>query len=214
MSSAALPSWLGEIRAHGLIDGELIVDLGDGLTYVAYGLAPGEAPALVSPNAAAQRLAVLEKEVAPREGMRLVREFSTSPTCVCAIDIETQTLTPVDLPEGVTWAVDTTGGFWGLAEDGWTATWLDTRGEPRTKVLADDPRAVRLAERGAAAAMAYWDLPHYGPDHEAPVTDALLHVSTDRGQTWRVLRVPATVTRGDIDSRRLPDGWQNWPVAN
>jgi hypothetical protein len=52
--------------------------------------------------------------------------------------------------------------------------------------------------------------------HNLPIL-GLLHVSNDRGQTWRTYDVPTGVP-GSLDSDfyvtyvpELPDGWESWP---
>jgi hypothetical protein len=151
----------------------------------------------------------------------------------CTIDVAGRRLTLVALPKYpiAHWSTQTTGGFWGLfredhdymsgnrlvvqtAGGGLEERWV--RG-----ALGADMELALNAPPGTIAVFSRYvdpksDLCCPQGWHNLPIL-SLLHVSTDRGQTWRILKVPEGV-KGSLDPRLyvtyltlLPDGWQSWP---
>lgn len=214
-SRTSLPRWLGELTEGGTRTprGFTVAGFTSG-GEVAFALLGGSAapsdldtPLLVSESMREAVPLTWGPELAPRAGIRWVH----CPSGPCTIDVSTRTLRQIDLPEA-DWDRNTVGGFWGLVTSGpgvvpvtFTAVWVDASGRESRRVipLAQGGEGVRNAAGGTTAAMTYYELHQNG--------SARLHVSTDRGRTWRILTVPIHVVDNlNTDSRLVP-GWESWP---
>ena len=218
LSRTSLPSWLGELTQGG-------TQAPQGLTVagftsggeVAYAVLRGfsnppdeSSPLLVSESMKEAVPLTRGPSLAPRAGLRWVH----CPSGPCTVDVSTRIMREIDLPEA-DWDRNTVGGFWGLETSAagvvpvtFTAVWVDAPGKVSRQVLpvAQEVRGVRNAAGGTTAAMTYYEI-------DGDVS-ARLHVSTDRGRTWRILTVPADVAANLNRDSRLVPGWESWPKVS
>jgi hypothetical protein len=231
----ALPNWITRIATampwttHAVGDGLYVADYSGAVYLVRDGR--GEPRRVHSVNAT----------VPPRPGMRWVEllnpwvePLDPSVACPCVIDTGRATLQSIDLPyvaapgqAQIEWAHDTSRGFWGITtsanETGETSTFvrLTTDGTLAEHPLgtAGDERSAVMADHGGSGEMAAYAVP---PGVDISPTwvasgrgwgDVRLVVSTDRGSTWQVRKVPEAA-RADIAQERLSPDWRSWPRAD
>jgi hypothetical protein len=166
--------------------------------------------------------------VPPQPGLETLPCFnSEGGGGACTIDVAARRLTPVALPTYglVDWSPQTDGGFWGVTRRDLMA-WT-----PGSLVVQNPSGKFEERRLGGAGLVVPLNVPegtvavfsHYSGNvaglsgwHNLPIL-GLLHVSNDRGQTWRTYDVPTGVP-GALDSNfyvtyvpELPDSWESWP---
>ncbi|WP_404385676.1 hypothetical protein LL946_05750 [Knoellia locipacati] len=214
----SLPAWITEIAAkHGHMPIEVVRRGRELLHVLPDGLGRGprddSSPLLVSERMPEAVPLTIGPPSLPEAGAAWM-PCGEGGTCI--VDVEKRTMQQVELPQASEWAHNTIDGFWGLQLAGpttgperegdtirATAVWVDERGKVSTHMLVDYQLStdVTIADGGTTGAMTYYDRTS-GPTR--------LHVSTDRGRTWRVLTAPASAG-DDVDNGRLSSGWEAWP---
>jgi len=215
LEARALPAW---IPAFGVgswspwveplkVGTEEFVVFPHGLTHER---SPRQTPLLASDSMGQAIPLTQGQSVEPVAGMQWVKCAMNN---VCVVDVSARTIHEVRLETGPDWAHNTVGGFWGLTfttddddstDARWTAVWVGTDGSQSTHVLATQSRDsyVTIADRGPTRALTYYEQTRNG--------SGFLHVSTDRGTSWRVLVVSSPVPQELVEGR-LPTGWESWP---
>jgi hypothetical protein len=211
LDRASLPSWVDDLsRTIGTMVLPMVPvnDGADGLYVLPQGLGTlsdeARTPLLVSQSMAEAVRLTTGKPVPPEPGLIWVSANSGKPH---AVNTDTRTINPIELPRANNWAHNTIGGFWGLGIEeagSRTAVWVDAKGAVGTHVIYSGTMdgETLIADGGSSSAMTYYVKHPDGPWR--------LHVSVDRGKSWRVLEVP-TGYEGPAGNGQLVTGWESWP---